>query len=228
MEDEIRNEKDLNDDGIQHGIDDDSNNDPKKARNIGAVGGAVTGLAAGSMAGPLGAVGGAIVGGVAGALGSQAAVNAVDKHDNDDNMTGLGDKVQYDNDQTVVDTTTTRTTTSGNWENTTGVGNGEPGIQTGGHANDGTADTRGITEKIEDTVTGDNIDDKTGKRVDGGRLDPAGDRRGSYAYVEGDTPGIQTGGHDADGSPDTRGITEKVEDAVTGDDIDDKTGKRVD
>jgi hypothetical protein len=215
MEDEIRNEKDLNDDGIQHGIDDDPNNDPEKARNIGAVGGAVTGLAAGSMAGPLGAVGGAIVGGVVGGLGSQAAVNAVDKHDNDDNMTGLGDKVQYDNDRdhTVVNTN---------------IGNGEPGIQTGGHANDGTRDTRGITEKLEDTVTGDNIDDKTGKRVDGGRFDPAGDRRGSYAYVEGGTPGIQTGGHDADGSPDTRGITEKIEDTVTGDKIDDKTGKRVD
>ena len=38
-------------------------------------------------------------------------------------------------------------------------------------------------------------------------------------------PGIQTGGHDADGSPDTRGISEKVPDAVTGDPYDDKTGK---
>jgi hypothetical protein len=40
-------------------------------------------------------------------------------------------------------------------------------------------------------------------------------------------PGIQTGGHDADGSPDTRGITEKAADAITGDRIDDKTGKQV-
>ena len=38
-------------------------------------------------------------------------------------------------------------------------------------------------------------------------------------------PGVQTGGRDADGSPDTRGITEKVADAVTGDRTDDKTGK---
>jgi len=38
-------------------------------------------------------------------------------------------------------------------------------------------------------------------------------------------PGVQTGGRDADGSPDTRGITEKVTDAVTGDRTDDKTGK---
>lgn len=41
-------------------------------------------------------------------------------------------------------------------------------------------------------------------------------------------PGIRTGGHDADGTPDTRGITEKMADAVTGDRIDDKTGKPVD
>lgn len=48
----------------------------------------------------------------------------------------------------------------------TGVPNSTPGIQTGGHAVDGTPDTRGITEKVADTVTGDNVDDKTGKRVD--------------------------------------------------------------
>ena len=112
----------------------------------------------------------------------------------------------------------------------------QDGIQTGGHANDGTPDTRGITEKVADTVTGDNIDDKTGKRVDAGRLDPAGDNKGSYAYADGDDdlvpgngiPGIQTGGHNADGSKDTRGITEKIADTVTGDKVDDKTGKRTD
>ena len=40
-----------------------------------------------------------------------------------------------------------------------------PGVQTGGHAVDGTPDTRGIMEKTADAVTGDNIDDKTGRRV---------------------------------------------------------------
>jgi len=39
--------------------------------------------------------------------------------------------------------------------------------------------------------------------------------------------GIQTGGRDMDGTPDTRGVTEKMADAVTGDRIDDKTGKPV-
>ena len=45
------------------------------------------------------------------------------------------------------------------------LGNGIPGIQTGGHATDGTPDTRGITEKAADVLTGDRIDDKTGKVV---------------------------------------------------------------
>ena len=40
-------------------------------------------------------------------------------------------------------------------------------------------------------------------------------------------PGIQTGGHTVDGAPDTRGILEKAADAITRDDRDDKTGKRV-
>lgn len=46
-------------------------------------------------------------------------------------------------------------------------------------------------------------------------------------HPEGNIPGIQTGGHAYDGTPDTRGITEKAADAITGDHIDDKTGKPV-
>ena len=71
------------DDGIQHGIDDNPNNDAKKGAAGGAVGGAVVGALAG---GPLGAVVGAIAGGVA----SGAGVAAVDKVDNDDTVTGVG------------------------------------------------------------------------------------------------------------------------------------------
>ncbi|AIE84108.1 hypothetical protein [Fimbriimonas ginsengisoli] len=48
----------------------------------------------------------------------------------------------------------------------TGVPNNQPGIQTGGHDLDGTPDTRGVTEKIADALTGDKYDDKTGKRID--------------------------------------------------------------
>ncbi len=48
-----------------------------------------------------------------------------------------------------------------------------------------------------------------------------------YDHAHQSLPGIQTGGRDIDGSPDTRGISEKTADAVTGDRIDDKTGKAV-
>jgi len=48
-----------------------------------------------------------------------------------------------------------------------------------------------------------------------------------YDHRESSLPGIQTGGRAYDGTPDTRGISEKAADAVTGDRIDDKTGKPV-
>lgn len=142
------------DDNIQHGIDDDPNNDPEKAKNIGGVAGAVTGAVAGSAAGPLGTIGGAVIGAVAGGLGSKAAVKAVDKVDNDDTITGIGHGVTHEGHDGVR--------APGNIHT---PGNGVPGIQTGGHDADGTPDTRGITEKVADTLTGDRIDDKTGKPV---------------------------------------------------------------
>lgn len=49
------------------------------------------------------------------------------------------------------------------WDEATGAERG--GIQTGGRALDGTPDTRGVTEKMADALTGDRIDDKTGKIV---------------------------------------------------------------
>lgn len=39
------------------------------------------------------------------------------------------------------------------------------GVPTGGYATDRASDTRGLTEKLADTATGDRIDDKTGKSV---------------------------------------------------------------
>ena len=49
----------------------------------------------------------------------------------------------------------------------------------------------------------------------------------AYDYRYNNAPGIQTGGRDADGGPDTRGISEKAADAITGDRIDDKRGQPV-
>jgi uncharacterized protein (TIGR02271 family) len=50
------------------------------------------------------------------------------------------------------------------WDKATGAERG--GIKTGGyHTDDGTPDRRGIMEKVADTVTGNRVDDKTGKPV---------------------------------------------------------------
>ena len=57
---------------------------------IGGIGGAVTGAVAGSAVGPVGTVAGAVIGAVAGAVASHAAVDQVDKIDDDTTVTGLG------------------------------------------------------------------------------------------------------------------------------------------
>ena len=137
-------------DGVQHGIDDNPYGDAKKGATLGGVGGAAVGAAAGSMAGPVGTVAGAVAGGLAGAAGSGAAVAGVDRIDNDNTVSGLGSGATPD------------LRGSGSYT----PGNNMPGIQTGGRDIDGTPDTRGITEKAADAITGDRIDDKTGKPVD--------------------------------------------------------------
>ena len=138
------------DDNVQHGIDDNPTGDAEKGAKLGGIGGAVTGAVAGSAAGPVGTVVGAVVGGVAGAVGSGAAVAAVDRVDNDNTITGIGGGATTD----VENVATTPV-----------IDNGIPGVQTGGYANDGTPDTRGVGEKVADAVTGDAVDDKTGKVV---------------------------------------------------------------
>jgi len=152
-------------------VADDANtsHDAATGGTIGGIGGAVTGAIAGAMAGPVGAVAGAIIGGVAGAVASHAAVGAVDRVDNDNTTTGVGStNPDMDEDNTVYDNTTAAGTygTTGTYDRTVNTpGNGVPGVQTGGHDIDGTPDTRGISEKVADTLTGDRIDDKTGKPV---------------------------------------------------------------
>ncbi len=169
----------MSDDRIQHGIDDDPNNDAKKGAELGGIGGAITGAIAGAAAGPVGMVAGAVIGGLAGGVASGAAVGAVDAVDNDNTISGVGHGVTADVNHTAgnvaanvagtthavrQDVSNTAYRTETGVENAVGA-NGMPGVQTGGHAIDGTPDTRGITEKIADSVTGDVIDDKTGKPV---------------------------------------------------------------
>ena len=88
-------------DGIQHGLDDDPENDAEKGAGIGAAGGALVGGAAGAMLGPAGIAVGAVAGAILGAVASGLAVAAVDTVDNDSNITGLGAEVRLDPAETL-------------------------------------------------------------------------------------------------------------------------------
>lgn len=166
---------------VEHREDHD---DAKTAAKMGGVGGAVVGGIAGSALGPGGTVVGAVVGGIAGAAGSGAAVDAIDKHDDDSTITGLQAERKLRDKDHRVDAAGNRLDEFGNRIDEFGNRiaqtandlrekadramdtNNTPGIQTGGHAADGTRDTRGITEKIADKLTGNEVDDKTGKSTD--------------------------------------------------------------
>jgi len=250
------------DDAVQHGIDGDPHGDAEKGAVGGGIGGAIVGATAGAMVGPGGALLGAVIGAVAGSLASGEAVSIIDRHDNDNSVTGLGTTPTYtepgDPYVNSADTGAAYETTlpaDRAYASTAGVGNGIPGIQTGGHDIDGRPDTRGVWEKTEDAITGDKIDDKTGEPVAYNS-----EFRGDTNTLRGDTvalrdetnaarsaansgigtgfsresevgeksPSFKTGGVANDGTPDTRGVGEKIVDGLTGDDVDDKTGRIVD
>ena len=199
-------------------VDDSVVNEPtgdaEKGATLGGIGGALTGAVAGSAVGPVGTVIGAVIGGVAGAVGSGAAVAAVDRVDDDSTVSGIGHGTGRAIDNSL---------------HTPVVDNGVPGVQTGGRDVDGAPDSRGIMEKTADAVTGDKYDDKRGAPVAGGTAYARQDVNNALhtPVVDNGIPGVQTGGRDIDGTPDERGILEKTADAVTGNRVDDKTGKPV-
>jgi len=165
------------DDGIQHGIDDNPENDPQKGAAIGGVGGAAVGAAAGAMTGPIGAVIGAVVGGALGAVASGAAVAAVDARDNDDNMTGMGDKIDYDKhdvdddddvttnayDRDLVGVAPARDTDVAGLGATTGAPL-SPGAYGGTTPEGFILDNRTPAERAMDETTGENIGRETDHR----------------------------------------------------------------
>ena len=157
---------DMNDDNVQHGIDDNPHDDGKKGLELGALGGGTVGAIAGMAAGPIGAIVGAIIGGTAGSIASGAAVDAVDAVDNDDTVTGIGSGATSDINESGVGTSNVGTSgvTADRLHTPDMPGNGVPGVQTGGVTTAG-ADTRGIMEKTTDVLTGDRTDDKTGGQV---------------------------------------------------------------
>jgi hypothetical protein len=195
------------DDGIQHGIDDNPEGDAKKGGVLGAVGGAVVGALAG---GPVGAVIGAVAGGAA----SAAGVAAVDAVDNDNTVTGIGHGATRDVEQQVTGTTTpvadatyaatgtpvthtTHTVSTPVTHTTHTVGTTTTGVAGAVPVRDSATDV--------DTNLGANRMDSLGETV----------------------PSIKTGGVANDGTPDTRGLAKRPADALTGDPIDDKTGRVV-
>jgi hypothetical protein len=194
-------------DNVQHGIDDDPNNDAEKGAALGGLGGAAVGAAAGAMAGPVGAVVGAVVGGLSGAGASGLAVGAVDRVDNDNTVSGLGSSdanaaphnatLSGANVVGMAEPTRTDMADSGVTANRGTIGSPSTGV---GDVSDMNSDrgitgagTMGVPNVAGDITPGNNI------------------------------PGVQTGGATTAGA-DTRGITEKAADAVTGDRMDDKTG----
>lgn len=237
-----------NDDNVQHGIDDNPNDDAKKGLELGALGGGTVGAIAGAALGPVGAVVGALIGGSVGGVASGAAVAAVDTVDNDNTISGVGTGATTDvNDATYVNPT-------GDYERGTYVGGtdvnattvpdagvGGHNIVTGGPSTSESGNTGLTAGAIAGGLLGAAAAGPVGAVVGGTVGSLAGGVAGDAAEAADDTntgyvgtnttynslgndvPGIQTGGVTTAGA-DTRGLTEKAADAVTGDYTDDKTG----
>ncbi len=263
-----------NDDNVQHGIDDNPNDDAAKGLELGALGGGTVGAIAGSALGPIGAIVGALIGGSVGSVASGAAVAAVDTVDNDDTVSGVGDGVTTKDDLTgtgyASDTNTgaysgtstapnvhEKATASGDYERGSYVGGsdisdaagtdvGGHNVVTGGAATSETGNTGLGAGAIAGGLLGAAAGGPVGAVVGGTLGSLAGGVAGDAAEatndslglphggkamndfdLSNDTPGIQTGGTTTAGT-DTRGVTEKLADAVTGDNRDDKTGGIVD
>ena len=77
--------------GTGTGDNRDETGDSAIGATVGGVGGAIAGALAGSIMGPAGAAAGAIAGALTGAGASGLAVDAVDRVDNDNTVTGVGD-----------------------------------------------------------------------------------------------------------------------------------------
>jgi len=250
-----------NDDNVQHGIDDNPNDDAKKGLELGALGGGAVGAIAGSALGPVGAIVGALIGGSVGGVASGAAVAAVDAVDNDNTVSGVGDGATTDinadtNTGAYAGTPNVHqgATASGDYErgsyvggtdvtDTTAVGTdvGGHNIVTGGPSTSEAGNTGLGAGAIAGGLLGAAAGGPVGAVV-GGTLGSlvggvAGDATEAaedtnagynpvgttYDNIGNDTPGIQTGGVTTAGQ-DTRGLTEKAADALTGDHRDDKTG----
>ncbi len=142
-----------------------TNSDGEVGRDVGAGAGAISGAVIGTTAGPVGTVVGAVAGGMFGAAAGDAAKHMGENNINRENATTTPTPVVVNTPAPVVMAQPIATHGHTTVLADDAIGNEVPGVQTGGHALDGTPDTRGLSEKTADVVTGDRVDDKTGKIV---------------------------------------------------------------
>lgn len=220
-------------DNVQHGIDDNPSGDAEKGATLGGIGGAVVGGIAGSAAGPVGTIIGVIVGAAGGAVGSGLGVAAVDRIDNDNTVTGIGDNPDWERhddnwrEHYNSNYAATNTPYDSNYQHAYRYGHDvatHPSYE--GRSWDEIQTNARQDWESRNPGTWDTYQEPIRYSYEGSRLQHSGGMGTSRAYAD-NAPGIQTGGQAMDGTPDTRGITEKVSDYVTGDRVDDKTGKSV-
>ncbi len=192
---------------VQNELHTDKDEDKAIGAEIGGVGGAITGAAAGAMVGPLGAVAGAIVGGIVGAAGSSAAVGAVHNYTQDDPDLPLQQTVIPTGEEVdASNTAVTRTYTGDTVEE-----------------DDEYDDTENITNRavvVPPTNPGFTADPTHPGMVvpPAGSVDPVNSDLGVNPTDL--RPELQH-----QNVEDTRGLGERAVDALTGDTIDDKTGR---
>ena len=171
-----------------------------EAGDTGLAGGAVAGgLIGAAVGGPIGAVVGGTLGSLAGGVAGDAA-EAADDEDlaRDNNYSGGA----YQADAAM-----------------------NPGINPmSGKVSDNNLMPSDQTDyrSVDEGMTSIGVTSENADTAVLGQTDTPGVRTGSDV----NDPGIQTGGRTTQG-PDTRGIMEKTSDAITGDNVDDKTGGRV-
>ena len=171
-----------------------------EAGDTGLAGGAVVGGVVGAaVGGPVGAVIGGTLGSLAGGVAGDAA-EAADEEDLARSNNYAGGAYQADAAMNpAISSMSSRPT-----DDTV-----TPSEQTDYRSVDEGMTSIGVTSQNSDTTVL-------------GVTDTPGVRTGSEVYA----PGVQTGGRTTQG-PDTRGLMEKTADAITGDNVDDKTGGRV-
>jgi len=148
--------------GDRQHVNHDGETDALKGARMAGIGSAIAGGVAGSVIGPVGTLAGAVIGAVAGTIAGGVAVGAVDKVDGDSSTDHPHDSIDTQSGGYAFE----RPLTAVNLEHPSGLQPLTPYYDVYEEPQDGnTTDTRSAAERMADTITGDNVDDSTGKRV---------------------------------------------------------------